>query len=244
MRILLKNFAAITLAKAEGGILENVSIAIDSGKIIKIARDLDELPPRDYDRVIDGEGRVVIPGLVNAHTHAAMTLLRGYADDLPLMRWLGEGIWKAERKLTPEDVYWASLLAAIEMIRSGTTSFADMYFFMDEVAQAVEESGMRALLAWGVVSPEVSPEASEPEKELGKAIDLVERWDGHAGGRIKTAFAPHSAYSCSEELLERIVRLAKEHDTRIHIHIAETRDEVEEIQRRKGLSPVRFLDQL
>jgi len=242
LRILLKNVTAITVA--DKGALKNVSITVDSGKISKIGnigRDLGDLKLKDYDRVIDGKGKTVIPGLVNAHTHAAMVLFPGYDDDLPLRRWLEERIWPAERKLTAEDVYWASMLAMIEMLKSGITTFADMYFFMDDVARAVEESGMRALLAQGIMDRKLDREA---EKHLDKATELVEHWEGKAGGRVKTAFAPHSCYLCGEDVLKRTVELVKEYDTRLHIHLSETRKEVEEIRTTKQASPVQFLDRL
>lgn len=239
MTILLKNFTAITVA--DGGVLKDVSITIDSGKIGRIGHDLGDLKLKDYDKVIDGNGKVVIPGLVNAHTHAAMVLFPGYSDDLPLSRWLEERIWPAERKLTAEDVYWASLSAMIEMIKSGITTFADMYFFMDDVARAVEESGMRALLAQGIMDRKLDREA---EKHLDKATKLVENWEGKAKGRVRTAFAPHSCYLCGEDVLKRTVELVKKYDTRLHIHLSETREEVEEIRTTKQASPVQFLDRL
>jgi len=238
-RILLKNFTAITVA--DQGILKDVSIVIDAGKISKIGHNLGELKLNAYDKVIDGQGKVVIPGLINAHTHAAMVLLRGFADGLPLRRWLEEKIWPAERRLTTEDVYWASLLAIIEMIKSGTTTFADMYFFEDEVAQAVQQSGIRALLGQAVVARGIDHQA---EKQLAEATELMENWKGKAGGRIRTAFAPHSCYVCGKDLLNRITQLAKDYNTRVHIHLSETREEVEESLATKQASPVQFLDRL
>ncbi len=239
MSILLKNFTAITVT--DKGILKDVSITIDSGKIGKIGHDLGDVRLNDYDKVIDGNGEVVIPGLVNAHTHAAMVLFPGYDDDLPLSRWLEERIWPAERKLTAEDVYWASLLAMIEMLKSGITTLADMYFFMDDVARAVEESGMRALLAQGIMDRKLDHEA---ENHLDKATRFVEHWEGKAKGRVKTAFAPHSCYLCGEDVLNRTVELVKKYDTRLHIHLSETREEVEEIRKTKQASPVQFLERL
>ena len=107
----------------------------------------------EFDRVIKGEGKLLVPGFVNAHTHLPMTLFRGLAEDLALREWLEERIWPAERKLTPEVVYWFALLGLVEMIRTGTTAFADMYFFMEEVGKAVEEAGLRALLSYGIIAP-------------------------------------------------------------------------------------------
>ena len=129
--------------------------------------------------MIEGSDRLCLPGMINCHTHAAMTLLRGYADDLPLMEWLETKIWPVEDKFTGEDVYWATLLAIIEMVKSGTTTFNDQYIFMEEVARAVAETGIRAVLARGMkgVGPSV-------ERGLEESRSLIEQWQGGAGGRI------------------------------------------------------------
>ncbi|HBQ26954.1 MAG TPA: N-ethylammeline chlorohydrolase, partial [Syntrophomonas sp.] len=141
MRILLNNIGVIPMS-GEKAYIENAYLIIEGQYIKEVGEGL--APTGDYDKVIDGRDRVVLPGFINTHTHAAMTLLRGYADDMPLMEWLENKIWPLEAKLTADDVYWGTMLAINEMIRSGTVCFADMYFFMDAAAQAAEKSGIRA----------------------------------------------------------------------------------------------------
>lgn len=194
----------------------------------------------EFDVVIDGEGKLLVPGFVNAHTHLPMTLFRGLAEDLSLKEWLEERIWPAERKLTAETVYWFALLGLVEMIRSGTTAFADMYFFMEEVGRAVEEAGLRALLSYGIIAPTTE----RMESELGKAEKFAREWHGAAGGRIHCALSPHAPYTCGPEVWKETTRLAKELKIPIHTHIAETKREVEEHQTRYGRTPVQWLEEL
>jgi 5-methylthioadenosine/S-adenosylhomocysteine deaminase len=169
-----------------------------------------------------------------------MTLFRGLAPDLPLNRWLTQEIWPRERKLTAKHVYWFSLLGLAEMIRSGTTAFVDMYFFMDEVAKAVEESGARALLSSGIIAP--TPDRIEPE--LKKAEALVREWEGAADGRIRTAFAPHAPYTCPPEVWRQVTALARELKVPIHTHLAEMADEVTQIRAETGRCPAEWLEEM
>ena len=241
MRILLKDFTAITLS--DPPVCEEVSIAIEDGVVTHIIESPEQLPypEQEFDTVISGEDKLVIPGFINAHTHLAMTLLRGYADDLPLMTWLEEKIWPLEAKLTPDDIYWGSMLGLAEMIRSGTTCFADMYFAMDRVAQAVEESGLRALLSYGIIAPEPGDKLN---RELKIAQEFVERFHNSANGRIRAAVSPHAPYTCHPQVWEKAVELAREHGLIVHTHISETRTEVEEAQKRWGKTPVEYLESL
>ncbi len=193
-----------------------------------------------FDRTIDGEGRLLSPGFINAHTHLAMTLFRGKAGDVPLMRWLEEEIWPVERMLTAEDVRWFSRLGLIEMIRSGTVAFADMYFFMEETAQAVEEAGLRALLSYGIIAP--TTDRIDPE--LQKAEEFARQWNGAAEGRITTALSPHAPYTCLPELWTQATRLARELKIPIHTHLAETEEEVQRMRAETGRSPVEWLEGL
>ncbi len=186
--------------------------------------------------VLDGSGMVAMPGFVNCHTHAAMTLLRSFADDLPLMMWLSDKIWPIEEKLQPDDVYWGTMLCCLEMIKSGTTTFADMYFMMDQVARVVEKSGMRACLSRGMIG--VAPNAQEA---IDESIRLVEKWHGGAGGRITVMFGPHAPYTCPPEYLRKVIGLAGRYGVGVHIHVAETKDEIEQIQAAYGTSPVRHI---
>lgn len=189
------------------------------------------------DRVLDGSGMVALPGFINCHTHAAMTLLRSYADDMPLMKWLSEKIWPLEERLTPEDIYWGTMLCCLEMIKSGTTTFADMYFEMDQVALAVEKSGMRACLSRGMIG-----EGPNAQRAIDESVSLIEEWHGGAGGRIKAMFGPHAPYTCPPDYLKKVMELAGRYGVGIHIHVAETRDEIEQIRARYGASPVRHLE--
>lgn len=193
-----------------------------------------------FDRVVDGEGCLLVPGLVNAHTHLAMTLFRGLAPDQSLDRWLRDHIWPREKKLTPKDVYWGTLLGLAEMIRGGTTAFIDMYFSMDSVARAVEEVGARALLSYGIIAPtleQIDPEIEEAER-------LVREWDGRAEGRIRIGLAPHAPTTCHPEAWHRIAHLARELRVPIHTHLAETVGEVEQIRAERKKSPVEWLEEL
>ena len=189
--------------------------------------------------VIDGRNTIAMPGLVNTHTHAAMTLLRSYADDMELMPWLNEKIWPAEAKFVNEYIYWGSALAAVEMIQSGTTTFADMYDSMHEVARVTEESGLRANLARGCVV------FSDPElKNIQKNVRLYENFHNTADGRIKVWFAPHAPYTCPPEYLSKIVEAADQCKTGIHVHLAETQDELKQIRDGYGKTPTEYLNDL
>lgn len=190
----------------------------------------------DFDCVLSGNGKIVLPGLVNAHTHAAMTLFRSYADDLALQSWLKEKIWPLEAKLTPEAVYWGSLLACLEMVEAGVTTFADMYFFMDETARAVKESGLRADLSVGMTGLD----AGMGEKALGKAAEFVQRFNGTAKGHITCRLGPHAPYTCPKPFMVKTLKTAQDLNCGIHIHLAETRQEVEDLAKETGLTPVQF----
>jgi 5-methylthioadenosine/S-adenosylhomocysteine deaminase len=233
--ILIQGPAVITM-EGSGVIYEDGEIAVSGDSIVSAGPRGSAPEGFVAQKVIDGSGMVALPGLVNCHTHAAMTLLRGYADDLPLMQWLNEKIWPVEGRLQPEDVYWGTLLCCLEMIKSGTTAFADMYFEMDQVARAVEQSGMRASLARGMVG--AGPDA---QKAIDESLSLVREWNGAAGGRIKVMFGPHAPYTCPPEYLRQVTGLAADHKVGIHIHVAETRDELEQIYANYHMSPVKHL---
>ncbi len=190
-------------------------------------------------QIIDGKRTMAMPGLINTHTHAAMTLLRSYADDMELMPWLNDKIWPAEAKFVNEHIYWGSALAAVEMIQSGTTTFADMYDSMHEVAKVTEESGLRANLARGCVV------FSDPElKNIQKNVRLYENFNNQADGRIKVWFAPHAPYTCPPEYLTKIVEAAQSCSAGIHVHLAETLDEQRQIAEGYGKTPTEYLRDL
>ena len=192
------------------------------------------------DQVIDGKKKALIPGFVNAHTHAAMTLFRGFGDDMPLKAWLEEKIWPNEAKLTSEDVYWGTKLACLEMIKSGTTTFFDMYHKFSASAKAIEEMGLRALLA-GACFDHFNPELRERGKQ---AVEKLYAESATFSDRIQYAAGPHAIYTVSGELLQWIHAFAKEHQVPIHLHLAETEGEVQDSIRQFGLTPVRYLRQL
>lgn len=232
MGLLIKN---VTLVPMDGKqeMLENTNIYIEKDRITHIGELRKDI---EVTRTIDGKNKVAMPGLINAHTHVGMSLLRNYADDLPLHKWLTEKIWPVEANLTAEDVYWGSLLSMVEMIQSGTTTFCDMYFFMDEVGKGIEEAGIRGILTRGIIE-----EPGSEEEKLQDTKRLYNNWNGKANGRIKVMVAPHAPYTCSPSYLEKIIDLAKELNTGIHIHLSETKKEVEDSLKEFGKSPIKHV---
>ena len=214
----------------------DVLVDRESGTILQVG-ETDE-----GDETLDATDSLVMPGLVNAHTHAAMTLLRGYSDDKPLETWLGEDIWPAEAELTADDIRAGTELALVEMIRSGTTAFADMYFEVPEIASAVERAGLRALLGHGVVT--VGKDEEDARADLDTSIEIAERYDGAAEGRIRTAFMPHSLTTVGEEYLEEYVPRAREAGVPIHYHANETEGEVAPIVEEYDERPLRYAEGL
>jgi len=231
--ILLENATLVTLNDNDD-VLANSSLAVSDDRIVAVG-DI----PADFvaDGVIDLSGKIVTPGLYNAHTHAAMVFARGYAEDMPLDRWFNEGIWKLESALTPEMVHWGVRLAMIEMIRGGVIGFADHYFYMDEVAQAVIESGMRANLAWAVFGHE----GGEVGVTIPGTVDFVKRCNGAANGRLRALFGPHSPYLCSDQFLARTAAAAVSEGIGIHIHAAETEEQVAASLRKYDMTPIELL---
>ena len=229
-KLLLKNVQTLLA----DGIVKTVDIAIENDKIIKIGNSDESW---QADEILNCQNKFAIPGFVNAHTHAAMTLLRSYADDMNLMDWLQTKIWPIEAKMTDEDIYWGTMLAIAEMIKSGTTTFADMYASMDEVAKAVEETGIRAVLSRGMIG--VSPTG---EKALVEAADLFKNYHNKADGRITVMLGPHAPYTCPPDYLEKVVEISKKLNAEIHIHLAETLFEVEECKKQYGKSPIELME--
>lgn len=183
-------------------------------------------------KIIDGRGKFATPGLVNAHTHASMTLLRSYSDDKALMDWLQKDIWPIEDKMTRQDIYWGAKLAAVEMIRCGTTAFADMYGpCMEEVAKVVEEAGLRGSLSQGIIG------FANGDKRLASNIELHKNWNGAADGRITIMFGPHAIYTCPPDFLKKIANEASKLGAEIHMHMNETQTEIEDCIKNYGKRP-------
>ena len=232
-----------TLRIADGRVLrpdatveaDDVLVDRDEGTILEVG-DPDEMP--EADETLDAEGGLVIPGLVNAHCHAAMTLLRGYADDKELDAWLQEDVWPVEAVLTAEDVRVGTELALLELIRSGTTAFADMYFHVAEVVEAVEEAGLRARVGHGVVT--VGKDEAAAREDFETSLDVAREFDGAADGRVKTALMPHSLTTVDEELLREFVPKAREAGIPVHYHANETENEVAPIVGERGERPLEY----
>nr|WP_199615034.1 amidohydrolase [Paenibacillus alkalitolerans] len=215
------------------------TMVISGGRIEYIGTD--DVEALEEDDEIDGRGKLYMPGLVNTHGHAAMSLLRGLKDDVNLQVWLQQHMWPMEAKFTGADVHAGTMLAIMEMLKGGTTAFMDMYDHMDEVARAVEETGLRACLNRGVIG--LCSEDAQRTK-LEEAIRFARDWHKSAGGRITTAMAPHAPYTCPPDYIVKFVDAAHELDLPIHTHMSETAREVEDNVRQYGVRPVEHLRRL
>ena len=214
------------------------SVLIKDDLIAEISDEIDE---SNVDKIIDASGKILLPGFINTHTHLSMTLFRGLADDLSLDSWLNDHIWPMEANLNGDYCYIGALLGAVELIKSGTTTFSDMYFYMEDVARAVDEAGLRAVLSYGMID---FGDAERREAEIKENLTLFENCNGMADGRIKVFFGPHSPYTASEELLIKVRQLASENNIGIHIHVSETEKEINDVSVEKGLRPFEYLDKI
>lgn len=237
MNTLIKNSLIITMCSEEQ-VMENGYIAICDDKITYVGTEI----PKGFTAqiIIDAKNKVVLPGFTNMHTHSPMVLLRSYADDLPLQEWLFDKVFPIEDKILQEDTYWLSLLAIMEMIKSGTTCFADMYFNMEQVAKAVSKAGIRAHLSRGLQCFNDSCNISE-DKRLNENIDLYNEWNGAENGRIKVGFAPHAVYTCVPRYLSGCIDIADKLGAKIHTHLSETEKETRECIKKYGKTPVEHL---
>ena len=233
----IRNLEIVTLDEA-GTIHHNADLVVTDGRIAHVGAAPEGL---QADEVVDGSGRVAMPGLVNSHCHSPMTFERGWAEDLPFDRWLNEKIWVGESALTPDDVYWGAALAACEMIRTGTVAYNDKYFYMDRVAEVVRQSGMKATLTWTVFG---IGEEAEMGRNLDGTVEWIKETHQTADGRIRTYLGPHSPYICPPEFISRIVEITHETGQGIHLHLAESQDQVEQSLKRHGLRPVQHVDSL
>ena len=221
---------AVTDATLDG---ETISLRVEDGVIAELGPDVSA---EEGDESIDGKGLALVPGLVNAHTHAAMTLFRGFADDLPLMVWLQEHIWPAEARLEPEHVYWGTRLACAEMIRTGTVAFWDMYWHPEAAARAVEDAGLRAVVAVPLID---GSDADRARSDADEALELVAE---SASGRVRAGYAPHALYTVSPDSLAWVAERARERGATVQIHLSETRQEVDDCVAEHGVRPAFHLD--
>jgi len=189
------------------------------------------------DETLDAEGTAILPPFYNTHTHAAMSLLRGYADDMPLQKWLQDYIWPYENKMTAQDIREGSRLAVREMIKTGTVFFSDMYFEIDQTIAVVQEFGIRAAI--GVTFVDSHSKSQQADK-----LDMLRHWVDPSGGLITLTVAPHAIYTVSPDLLVKCADTARSLGLKLHIHLSETRQEVEDCLRAHGTTPVRYLDSL
>ena len=218
--------------------IKDGAVATKDGKITFVGRNAFATNIQ-AEKKINAKGKAALPGLINCHTHVPMTLFRGIAEDQPLDVWLKKAIWPLEAKLRSEDIYTGALLGCLEMIKSGTTCFADMYFHEDVIAKAVEKSGMRGVLAEGIIE---AGDKTLGEKMLNESVKFARSFHGYADGRVTALLGPHAAYSCSPELLIKVKEKASELNVGVHIHLAESKEMFKEFEQRYGSSEVEFLN--
>jgi 5-methylthioadenosine/S-adenosylhomocysteine deaminase len=221
-------------ARLDGAV---VAVRVEGDRIVAIGADVE---PGAGDDVLDAAGMAVVPGLVNGHTHAAMTLMRGYGGDLPLMKWLQDKIFPVEAKLTADDVYWGTRLACVEMIRSGTVRFWDMYWQPEAVARAVEDAGIRASVALPLVDGLDAGKSDALRVDAERSLDAL----ADVGPRVTRTLGPHSIYLVSEKSLHWIAELSSERGLRVHIHLSETEGEVHDCVAAHGVRPAHYLDRI
>ncbi|MEM0253035.1 MAG: amidohydrolase [Candidatus Bathyarchaeia archaeon] len=221
-------------------VIMNGAIAVKDTRIVFVGR-RNQAANFTAEKRINANGKAALPGLINCHTHVAMTLFRGLAEDKPLEKWLKEDIWPLEAKLKPDDIYAGALLGCVEMIKCGVTCFADMYFHEEAVAKAVKESGLRAVLAEGIIE---AGNIALGEKMLERSISFARKFRDYADGRVKTMLGPHAAYSCSPELLIKVKEAANQFGLGIHIHLAEDKKISKQLKTKYNQSETEFLNNL
>lgn len=221
--------------------LKNGAIVIKGSKIEDLGPQKEILSRYPYYQILNFKNKLLFPGLVNAHTHVPMSILRGIAEDLPLMTWLTKYIFPVESHLKREWVYWGTKLSLIEMIRSGITLFCDMYLFEPEVIRATEEAGLKALLGEGLFDFP-SPGYGPLERGLALTEELLKAFERHS--KIKIAVSPHTLYTCSPDTIKKCLKLSHKYGAPLHIHLAENKEELEEIGKKYKKRPVELLDSL
>ncbi len=219
------------------GVFRKADVAVEEGRISAVLEDGSGADKTGV--VMDGSGKAIVPGFVNCHTHAAMTLFRGYADDMVLHEWLEKKIWPLEAKLDGEAVYWGTKLACLEMLKSGITFFADMYFFCEDVARAASDMGMRACISSAFFDFFDENRLEERLKKVEKDVKALKKYD-----RILPSVGPHAVYTVSLEGLRRSAEIAERENIPLHFHLAETRKEVEDFRRKHGRGIISVLDDI
>jgi 5-methylthioadenosine/S-adenosylhomocysteine deaminase len=235
MSLLVRDCSWIVTQDSARTVLKDASVYVKDGRITEIGSGTSH----GADHVIDGHGMILLPGLVNTHTHVPMVIFRGYADDMLLQDWLSDRIWKLEPNMTEETCYWGTMLGCLEMIASGTTTFNDMYFFVKSVAKAVRDVGIRAVLSSVIIDH--TPDPKLHRENASKVLDYLKEIRNPL---LTPAIAPHSVYSCSEETLKWAKTRADKEHVLVHTHIAETRKEQGDIENKLGLRVVEYLDRI
>lgn len=233
MKKLIKNATILTM---ESNRLVKGDIGIEKDRISFIGKMPDHFDP-EYE--IDATNHIVMPGMVNAHSHSAMSLLRNYADDIPFWEWLTEKVWPIEAKMNNKDVYWGTMISIAEMIRSGTTAYADMYFHSEETAKASVEAGIRCSVAKGLVGS-----SEDDEQRMTDTRTLYKEWNGAGDGIISVMAGPHAPYTCDAKFLGKVMNLSDELNIPIHIHLSESEKEIEESIKKHGKSPIAHVHSL
>ena len=227
--ILIKNAYIVNMVSP----ISKADLLIEDNRIVEIG-----IIEKEADKVIDATGKVVMPGMINAHTHIAMSLFRGYSDDYEFMEWLHRG-WKIEDLMTPEDVYWLSLLSMIEMVKSGTTTFCDHYFFEDETAKALTKLKMRGMLSRCVIGDDEGADVRLKEGE-----ELYNLWHNKENERIKVCVGVHAPYTCTPSTIKKSVDLAEKLKVPIHIHYLESLDEIKQMKETYEKTSTEYLEEL
>ena len=233
-------FENITVLQADGTLLFGQYVGVRDSRIVWLSKNP---PTEEFGERIDGTDRLLTAGLVNAHTHVAMTLLRGYGEELPLQSWLFDRIFPFEDKLFSDAVYWGSMLGIAEMLMTGTTSFTDMYYFCEDTVRAVAECGIKANIGRGISCFDAGKRFADlPAYSDTKA--LIAQYHGAEDGRVLVDVAPHAEYTTRPDILYDAAQLAAEHDLRMHIHLSETASEHKECVGRHGKTPTRLLEEV
>jgi len=231
--LLIRKANVLQLRDESAEVLADHDIAVSGNRIESISP-CGMIDPSQAKRVIEAGGQLAMPGFINTHAHVPMVLWRGMGEDVNIESWFNDIIWHLEANLEPEDVYWGMQLGLLEMIEAGITAVADHYWHMDYAARAVEKAGTRALLGQAMFG-------ANGLGQIEESAAFVERWDGEAGGRIRTIMAPHAPYTCDDDFLRASAKKADQIGSGIHIHVAETREQTQASLARRGQTPIEVL---